>query len=77
MKTLNLVICAVVFLAIAVPCHALENDHAKPAAMSTTRADQTGVALTVYNDNLGLVKDRRSINLAKGLGELRFMDVVF
>ena len=43
--------------------------------MTTTQADQTGVSLTVYNVNLGLVKDRRSINLAKGRGELRFMDV--
>jgi hypothetical protein len=43
--------------------------------MVTSQADQTGVALTVYNVNLGLVKDRRNINLAKGRGELRFMDV--
>jgi hypothetical protein len=43
--------------------------------MTTTQADQTGVALTVYNVNLGLVKDRRNIYLAKGREELRFMDV--
>jgi len=58
-----------------VVCAAAENPPQQPHAMATTQADQTGVALTVYNVNLGLVKDRRSINLAKGRGELRFMDV--
>ncbi|HET6365134.1 MAG TPA: DUF4139 domain-containing protein [Nitrospirota bacterium] len=37
--------------------------------------DQTGVALTIYNVNLGLVKDQRQIKLFKGIGDLRFMDV--
>lgn len=41
----------------------------------STVADQTGIALTIYNQNLGLVKDRREIRLAPGNGELRFMDV--
>jgi hypothetical protein len=41
----------------------------------STRNDQTDMALTVYNDNLGLVKDQREITLRKGSGELRFMDV--
>lgn len=45
------------------------------AASTSTVKDQTGMALTVYNDNLGLVKDRRDITLRKGVGELRFMDV--
>jgi len=43
--------------------------------MSTELGDQTGMALTVYNVNLGLVKDVREINLARGIGNLRFMDV--
>ncbi len=42
---------------------------------TSSAADQTGVALTIYNDNLGLVKDRRTITLPVGEGELRFMDV--
>ena len=37
--------------------------------------DQRGVALTVYNANLGLVKEIREIKLEKGRSELRFMDV--
>jgi hypothetical protein len=74
MKAILLVICAAFFLAAA-PCSASENGKVKSVAMSTTQADQTGVALTIYNVNLGLVKDRRNIDLAKGWGELRFMDV--
>ncbi len=43
--------------------------------MSTDLSDQTAVALTVYNVNLGLVKDIRKIKLVRGISELRFMDV--
>lgn len=43
--------------------------------LSTGLEDQTGVALTIYNVNLGLVKDQRQLKLSKGTGELRFMDV--
>jgi hypothetical protein len=45
------------------------------AAVSTGEEDQNGVAVTIYNVNLGLVKDRRGITLRKGTGDLRFMDV--
>jgi hypothetical protein len=31
--------------------------------------------LTVYNSNLGLVKDVRKIELSTGISELRFMDI--
>ena len=41
----------------------------------STQADQTNVEVTVYNNNLGLVKDTRSLALPAGEGELRFMDV--
>ncbi len=47
----------------------------KPASMSTTLNDQTGVAVTIYNVNLGLVKDVREISLGTGTSALRFMDV--
>ena len=43
--------------------------------MKSTIDDQTGVEVTVYNSNLGLIKDVRRIDLDKGVGELRFMDV--
>lgn len=42
---------------------------------STTSQDQQSLMLTVYNSNLGLVKDIRTIELSNGVSELRFMDV--
>ena len=56
------------------PVYAARND-APPAPPTSTLADQTGVALTVYNSSLGLVKYRRLVRLPAGVGELRFMDV--
>lgn len=43
--------------------------------VKSTLDDQTDVEVTVYNSNIGLVKDTRSVNLPKGVGELQFMDV--
>ena len=47
----------------------------KAGAITTGLEDQTAVAVTIYNVNLGLVKDQRQIRLQKGEGEVRFMDV--
>ena len=44
-------------------------------ATQTTIADQSDVAITIYNNNLALVKDRRRLNLIPGEMTLRFMDV--
>lgn len=41
----------------------------------STLEDQTGVSLTIYNVNLGLVKEQRSLGLPRGMREVRFMDV--
>ena len=48
---------------------------AKSESLSSGLEDQTGLAVTIYNVNLGLVKDQRLIRLPQGPGELRFMDV--
>ena len=45
------------------------------AKLSTGSDEQTGVALTIYNVNLGLVKDVRQLRIPKGTAELKFMDV--
>ena len=45
------------------------------AVIKSTIDDQKAVEVTVYNSNLGLIKDARTIGLPKGQGELRFMDV--
>src|SRR5262245_19177013 len=48
---------------------------ASAATLTSTLADQSQVALTIYNANIGLVKDLREVELAEGENELRFMDV--
>jgi hypothetical protein len=78
MKYKNLVtVLAVLFLASISYCPAASADkkELKNGAATSTLDDQTGVALTIYNVNLGLVKDQRQIKLFKGIGDLRFMDV--
>src|SRR3989304_3025088 len=60
--------------AMAVP-ETTRTEDKKPEVISTGLDDQIGMALTIYNVNLGLVKDQREISLTKGTGELRFMDV--
>src|SRR5690242_14863433 len=41
----------------------------------STGADQTDLALTVYNSNIALVRDTREISLQSGESALRFMDI--
>jgi hypothetical protein len=43
--------------------------------ITTTLADQTDLALTVYNSNLSLVRDVRQLTLPSGESLLRFMDI--
>ncbi|MDD4202605.1 MAG: hypothetical protein PHQ52_03975, partial [Candidatus Omnitrophica bacterium] len=43
--------------------------------LRSTIADQKDVSVTVYNSNLGLVKDIRTMKLPEGDGKLLFMDV--
>jgi hypothetical protein len=45
------------------------------APVSITRDSQRDVMVTIYNGNLGLVKDVREVRLAPGTGEVQFMDV--
>jgi hypothetical protein len=49
---------------------------ADPAPVpESTAADRTSVAVTVYNQNLALVRETRNLALRPGIGALRFMDV--
>lgn len=43
--------------------------------LRSTGEDQTAVAVTIYNQNLALVKDRRLITLKPGTNQLDFRDV--
>src|SRR5689334_3358177 len=46
------------------------------ASQVTSTADQrTSVAVTVYNDGRGLIREERNVDLVAGLNEVRFMDV--
>ncbi len=66
-------ILAVAVLAGLMAVAAWAQDAAAPA--ETTIADQTDVAVTVYNNDRALVRDRRKIKLAPGELTLKFMDV--
>src|SRR5215470_4244228 len=48
---------------------------ATAAPVSVTRDDQREVMVTIYNGNLGLVKDLREARLPAGQTEVQFMDV--
>ena len=48
---------------------------APPAQDASTLDDQTELALTVYNSDLALVRDVRTLRLPRGVSDLRFMDV--
>ena len=45
------------------------------APLTSTVKDQQDVAVTIYNSDVGLVKDTRLIDFKPGLHELKFMDV--
>ena len=42
---------------------------------TTTLDDQAELSLTVYNSDIALVRDVRNLNLPRGIGNLRFMDI--
>lgn len=45
------------------------------APLTSTLKDQQNVSITIYNSNVGLVKDTRLIDLKLDVQELKFMDV--
>src|SRR3990167_9817299 len=48
---------------------------AQSTEQRSTLADQQEVAVTIYNDNLALVKDQRRVSLSGGKSALAFRDV--
>ncbi|MFH0786813.1 MAG: DUF4139 domain-containing protein [Pseudomonadota bacterium] len=67
-KTLRIVLIPLLLLVAAFPVLAIDRQ-------STTQEDQVALEITVYNSNLGLVKDQRQVTMKSGLQELKFMDV--
>ncbi len=45
------------------------------AEVTSTSEDRTETAITIYNSNLGLVKEVRKLKIPEGTVELKFMDV--
>lgn len=43
--------------------------------LTTTLDDQAELSITVYNSDIALVRDVRNLQLARGVGSLRFMDI--
>src|SRR5206468_9603740 len=69
---------ASILLGIAPAAWAQPRESGKATAGAAASAPASGareVAVTVYNENLGVVKDRRRFSIASGLTELRFTDV--
>ena len=64
-----------IFLAAALSCFAAAAALGQAAEQTTTARDRQAVNITVYNSNLGLVRETRRLTLAPGLIALRFADV--
>ena len=61
--------------AIALGCAAAANGFAQSVEQTTTSRDRQSVNITVYNSNLGLVRETRRLTLPAGRIALRFADV--
>ncbi len=61
-------------LLLAAGCRAATEDAPGPALRSGL-ADQRQVAVTIYNENLALIKDQREITLPQGAVELEYREV--
>lgn len=60
-----------IFAMLAVP----STGYARAVVTESRITEQNSVSITVYNNNLGLVRDVRAVQLPVGTGELQFMDV--
>jgi len=72
-RAVILIVCLTAVASMAEASAAEKGDASKP--LVTGLEDQAGVALTIYNANLALVKDQRQTSLPAGTFELRFTDV--
>jgi len=69
-KNLTLPVFLLVLLAsLPIPGNSQSNEQ------RTTLKDQAHLAVTIYNENLALIKDQRNVTLKKGSNQLAFRDV--
>jgi hypothetical protein len=64
-----------IFLAVGVACIATIGVVAQTSQQTSTASDRQSVNITVYNSNLGLVRETRRLTLPSGNVALRFADV--
>src|SRR3954451_10693754 len=64
-----------IFLAIAFGCLSAIAAAGQTSEQTTTARDRQSVNITVYNSNLGLVRETRRLTLPSGRIALRFADV--
>lgn len=64
-----------IFLACAGLLAAAVPVQADPGEITSTAKDQKGLSLTIYNNDLALIKDRRAITLPAGNSTLAFREV--
>jgi hypothetical protein len=63
------------FVSVLLPALGAAASAAGAPRVATTAADRTAVAVTVYNDGRGLVREERVLDLPAGSSELQFVDV--
>ena len=64
-----------IFIAVALGCIGAAAALGQTSEQTTTARDRQSVNITVYNSNLGLVRETRRLTLPPGLIALRFADV--
>jgi hypothetical protein len=64
-----------ILLAVALGCLSAAAALGQASEQTTTARDRQSVNITVYNSNLGLVRETRRLTLSQGLIALRFADV--
>ncbi|WP_053980819.1 DUF4139 domain-containing protein [Marinagarivorans algicola] len=60
---------------IALAALLANHSYAADSTINSQLQDQTGLAVTIYNGNLALVKDQRRLNIPKGEHDVAFMGV--
>ena len=64
-----------ILLAVLLCCASISTTVAQTSEQTTTARDRQSVNITVYNSNLGLVRETRRLTLPQGRIALRFADV--
>ncbi len=65
----------IALVAAALAGAATRRGEAAPARATVAQEQQKEVAVTIYNGNLGLVKDIRELTVGSGIHEVKFIDV--